>query len=354
MTTPMPVSLRRACHACAKAKRRCVPELPQCPRCVARGLQCTYDLEPVTNMGTQSLERHPSTQYARSIFPCAWMPVRTMLFDSAGAAHKAIVEFFTPLRCEGNPPVLANPSLLALVTERFLKTIPQLTFQQQSTFYVHRQILLAGASFVGLGPWDDRPQPVLSPTFLDTVQGHLLTLDIESSTFEHFLAAFHYLVAVLLARTLDAHQNRGEIPHLLRDLWTKWRERLCAKLPRTLSSDLSAWQAWYTAESARRSLLCVIFIDGMLEVADKGYCSYRPLVESLPFDARTGLWEAETEEEWLAAVAAHGNTHSSLVSWAEFIESGSMKPRSEYDGAFQRMLLVIHFGKPAADLQDTL
>jgi hypothetical protein len=281
-----------------------------------------------------------------------------MLFDSAAAAHKAAVEYFTPLRYERDLPVMANPGLLALVTERFLKDIPRLTFQQQSTIYVHRQILLAGnrwqASNMDLGPTDDWPQPVLGPTFLDKVQRQLLSLDVESSTFEDFLAAFHVLVAVLLARTLDAYQNRREIPHLLRDLWTKWRESLYVKLPRTLSSNLSAWQAWYTAESARRSLLCVILMDGLLEVADKGYFSYRPLVESLPFDARTGLWEAETEEDWLAAVAAHGDTHSSLISWAEFIEHGGMKPRREYDGTLQRMMLVIHFGKPAAELQDML
>jgi hypothetical protein len=122
-------------------------------------------------------------------------------------------------------------------------------------------------------------------------------------------------------------------------------------MPESLSSVLSEWEAWCIAESARRSLLSVILVDGILELFTKGYCTYRPMVESLPFDARTGLWEANSEQEWLDAVARHGAKSSSLISWAEFTEKGDHRPRDQYDGTLQRMLLVIYFGKAAADLQ---
>jgi hypothetical protein len=105
------------------------------------------------------------------------------------------------------------------------------------------------------------------------------------------------------------------------------------------------------AETIRRTLLSLLIVAAVLEQIQHGYLFYRPMVESLPFDARTGLWEANTEEEWKAAVANHGGSECSLMSWREFIESGGPEPRSQRDGMLQRLLLVGHFGKVAAECQ---
>ena len=348
----MPPSLRKACYACAAAKRRCIPELPQCSRCAERELECTYDLEPVTNNESQPSVR--PAHNVRTVFQCAWKPLPLIIFDSVASAHQAAVEAYTGLRFE-NLPVMASDETLAIVVECFLKPIPMLTFQHRSTPYVHSMILSAG---VCIHPRPARlgaePEALLNAKFIKRAQHKLISMDFQSLSFVEFLAAFHTLVALILTLALRTtpQSHKPALPAGLQDLWPKWRQHLSATLPRELDSGLSAWQAWYTAETARRSLLCIILVDGILEVMEKGYCSYRPLVESLPFDPRTGLWEADSEEEWLAAVACHGGVESSLVSWSEFIESGGQAPRKEYDGTLQRMLLVIHHGKTAADLQD--
>jgi hypothetical protein len=269
-----------------------------------------------------------------------------VFFDSVVPAHKAAVESFSPDRTE-NLPVMANPETLFLVGERHLKPMLELTFQRRTTPYIHGQILLATPNLLQSELWPD-------PTFLNTLQQQVISMDVELLSFAEFLAVFHNLIALLLALILQSNQKHPTMPTVLLDLWRKWRQHLSTTMPQTLSSDLSAWEAWYTAETARRSLLCVILVDGMLELVEKGYCSYRPMVESLPFDARTDLWEAETEEQWRVAVTSHGGIHSSLMSWSEFIEGGDLAPRKEYDGMLQRMLLVIHFGKAAAELQDRM
>ncbi|KIY03240.1 uncharacterized protein Z520_01707 [Fonsecaea multimorphosa CBS 102226] len=346
----MPPSLRKACHACTTAKRRCVPQLPQCARCAEKGLRCTYDLEPVTNLETDSSRQpHTTTQ-------SPWEPLPSIIFDSVASAHEAAVRSYSS---EGYEmlPVMANQDTVMLVVERHLGPIPLLTFQQRTTPYIHRQVLLAtklkSASLV-LGDVDGSGRTLgLNSAFLEGAQQHLLSLEIEQLTFTEFLGAFHMLAAILLSLILSFGRSspNAQLPPILLDLWTTWTKHFHTILPRTLSSDLSAWQAWCTAESARRTLLYIILVDGMVEVAQKGFCHYRPMVESLPFDARTGLWEADTAEEWRAAVAAHGGAESELMSWAEFIRIGGPEPRGDYDGMLQRMLLIIHFGRAAADVQ---
>ncbi|KIW89485.1 uncharacterized protein Z519_09641 [Cladophialophora bantiana CBS 173.52] len=346
----MPPSLRKACHACTTAKRRCVPQLPQCSRCAERGLPCSYDLEPVTNLETKSSRQpHPTTQ-------SACQPVPPVIFDSVASAHEAAVRSYTSGGHE-MLPVMANPDTVFLVVERHLKSIPLLTFQQRSTPYIHCQVLLASkrtSADLGLPEVDSsRPISGLNTAFLQTMQQHLLSLEIEQLTFTEFLSAFHELAAILLSfiLKLDRSSRKAQLPQIVLDLWKTWTRHLHMTLPQTLSSNLSAWHAWCIAESTRRTLLYIILIDGMVEVAQQGYCHYRPLVESLPFDARTGIWEADAEEEWQAAVAAHGGLESRLISWAEFIGIGGPEPRREYDGMLQRMLLIIQFGRAAADLQ---
>ena len=43
-----PNSLRKACRQCTVAKRRCVIRFPYCERCSKKGLDCRYELEPLT------------------------------------------------------------------------------------------------------------------------------------------------------------------------------------------------------------------------------------------------------------------------------------------------------------------
>lgn len=274
-----------------------------------------------------------------------------MIFDSVASAHLAAIQSYKVdgFDSQASMPLMANPEIFALMADH-LRLIPLLTFRHQSTPFVHGQILSAGIEVcfshegtVGEKVFSDEE---ITSWFLQTRQHRLLSLRIEQLTLTEFLAAFHNLVAILFACLFkeDRKEIPPPVPEALVNLYRKWAHHFQSVLPRTLSSKLSAWQAWVIAESARRTLLCSVWVDGVLEVVQQGYCQYRPMVESLPFDLRTGLWEANAEEEWQAAVASHGGSESSLVSWAEFIESGGPEPRKSQDGMLQRLLLVTHFG----------
>ncbi|KIX00704.1 uncharacterized protein Z518_09769 [Rhinocladiella mackenziei CBS 650.93] len=348
----MPPSLRKACHACTAAKRRCRPQLPQCTRCSEKGLSCTYDLEPVSNSQTVAPSCLPANQEnLRQL-------LSTCIFDSMPSAHMFAIQLYTPqgFDVRHGLPRVSNFETFTLASEH-LNNIPLLTFQHKSTPFVHAQVLSAakGYSAVPLLKTGDNSSPDMATIFrlLETERQRLLSLKIQELSFVEFLAAFHELAAILVASFLERNRKAvmsSDFEDLV-DLFTDWTKHFHSILPETLSSELSAWQAWVIAETARRTFFCTITVGCLLDILQHGFCYYRPGVESLPFDPRTGLWEANTEGDWEATVATHGSKESNLMSWCEFIESGGPEPRRQHDGALQRLLLVGHFGKAAADAQ---
>ncbi|KAK5190567.1 hypothetical protein LTR92_009615 [Exophiala xenobiotica] len=343
----MPAPLRKACHACRKAKRPCRNELPKCPRCFAKGLKCTYDLEPVTNKERHGPDPPPHRQLVREPFP-------SVVYDSIQAAHADAIKNYTPDGFDPHYslPVVSSPEPFALAFEK-LNEIPFATFQLRSTPFIHSQILSS--------KWQDsmdheprtRESQLTSTTgltkFMEDEQRRLLALDIESLPFSDFLANFHRLMAILVASMLNKVRGQAEVSafQALRDLFPRWTQHFHAHLPRRLDPELSAWQAWTLAETTRRTIIFTLMVEVLLEMIYRGFFYYRPMVESLPFDARTGVWEASTEAEWQTAIAEHGGAECSLISWHEFIERGGPEPRKEYDGMLQRLLLIGYFSKAA-------
>ncbi|EXJ94781.1 hypothetical protein A1O1_03179 [Capronia coronata CBS 617.96] len=348
----MPPSLRKACHACTASKRRCRPQLPKCSRCLERGLDCTYDLEPVSNLTTTGTDHIlPAQHPVRQVLP-------TRLYDSVAAAHADAIRSYTPqgYDLQKGVQVMANPETFEL-TKLHLRRIPLLTFQHRSTLYVHAQVLSAGEGLSAIPLVAARSDP---PSRADSTSGivptekrRLLSLNVRDLTFTQFMAVFHELIAIVLASYLDKSQTDVVASDFqnLSELFTTWAQHFYSILPESLDSSLSAWQAWVIAESGRRTMICIDMIRGVMEILRLGYCYYRPGIEALPFDARTGLWEANSEEEWRSALASHGGEECSLMSWHEFIESGGPAPRKEHDGMLQRLLLVGYFGKVAAQYQ---
>lgn len=263
-------------------------------------------------------------------------------------------------------PLMGNPETLMLVMDHLLQ-IPVLTFRGQTSAFAHAQIL-ANVKWTEGTPPVKSDMGSIDPATSSTLElehriQELLSLDIHCLEFTKFLAMIHILIAVIFALVFRAQSsgNDGTNPTLLTSvagLLPLWENHFKAHLPTDLSSDLSPWQAWVMAESCRRTLLALQWISGVVELSQSGYCSYRSFVESLPFDARTGLWEAETEEAWNTALARHreaeveaGSTtttdtgETSLVSWCEFIESAGPSPRPRFDGMLQRLFLVAYYGK---------
>ncbi|RVX75359.1 hypothetical protein B0A52_00712 [Exophiala mesophila] len=327
----MPPSLRKACHACTAAKRRCIPRLPNCPRCAERGLLCQYDLEPVN-----SDPRHREKLAVPRVF------------DSIEAAHlHAISTYKASGEFVNGIPLMGNEETFAIAIGH-LAQIPALTFQSRSSLFVHKNVF----SLAILPTLESSATTSLSTKQLLMEQDRLLSLDVHELSFVEFLGNLHRLIAIILSYALkpnveiDRRTLSPDFQSVL-DLLHQWSVHFQTTLPEDLGSDFPAWTAWATAETTRRTMIAVVVVSGIVQVLQTGVCSYQPFVEALCFDSRTGVWEAESEEAWQRAVDHHGNGvgEASLVSWSEFIECGGAAPRQQHDGMLQRFLLACYFGK---------
>lgn len=77
-----------------------------------------------------------------------------------------------------------------------------------------------------------------------------------------------------------------------------------------------------------------------------GRCSNWLFMESLPFDARPGLWMAETPQGWIAAAHARSGEEvgEQLVSYHTFSEAVRGHTTNFCGDAFMTLLVYAHNG----------
>ena len=145
------LSLRKSCEACAKAKRRCDAQLPQCSRCFNKALACAYVNDPLT---AQDKSMIFCTSNAAASCEGGRAPqdlshdLQFILCPFAHAPH--LTQLTNELRlwstqCLLYEPALANFPLQSdeltvqyLVTQ--LKEIPLVFARGRSTPFIHSQL----------------------------------------------------------------------------------------------------------------------------------------------------------------------------------------------------------------------
>lgn len=77
-----------------------------------------------------------------------------------------------------------------------------------------------------------------------------------------------------------------------------------------------------------------------------GYCSNWLFLESLPFDARPGLWMAESPQAWIAAAHARRGEEvgEQLISYHEFGEAFRGQTPDFYGDVFLTLVVYAHNG----------
>jgi len=306
---------------------------------------CTYDLEPVTNTMTMTtvscqqgqavVENGPACQQSRRIF------------NSVATARVVAIDAFSSTDPQAaQMPLMADGDTFRWIAAQ-MKQIPVLVQNDQSSPFIHAQVAAGRRERTA----QTHDVQIMSVDVATRHWREMLQSNLDGRPpFEELLYQLHHLLArliTLMCPTDELDDTTSETKKLIQ-LFLDWTEELYNIAPTEFGSEASPWQAWVVAESIRRTMLAAVMIRGLDEALENGVCVYRPFVESLPFDLRSGLWEAATEQEWQDALASHhGGQHSQLMSWHEFIESGGPEPRPEYDGMLQRILLVAYHGTKA-------
>lgn len=340
----MPLSLRKACHACVKSKRRCIPQLPSCDRCAKKQISCVYDLEPVSQGETLSAgEQDVGGRGGSGLRPRDVnadgeedAPIK-IVYSSVKSAREAsmiaIANGYDAASAAASPKMFGSAELTQWVVSFFVDVARE-GAAGRGTPFAHHHI-------VGSKPHDHDYHKEITTT--------TTTTDSKTQTFNHLLNIHNqllHLIPLLLSKSTTNNKPNPTLDHLVNTLYTT-THTLWSSPPTHFDPKLyTPWQAWLTAETIRRSMFAAHFIKALYSYLRDGYVPYEPFLESFPFDPRAGLWEAQNEEMWEGVLKRHGGEVGRLKSYNEFVmgrdKSGTGDGRLDpaEDGAFQRLLFL--------------
>lgn len=319
--------LRKACRNCTVAKRRCIVRLPYCERCSKRGLECSYDLEP---LGTPPATPNP------------------MVYSVSGSLpiHCLLNQEYSKSRGETQPTFKNDVREGIDIVRSTLRGIPSRAIQQKPSVFIHPSLRSSlQQNWLSAAIHDIRTIPDILPSHENFRA--LLQTRSTSESLETVLPAVQAFMLYLLAFTFcSTSEARACALSYVEDMTSRVQqlERIAGAFT---GRGFTPWQAWLFGESTRRTILtshiltCVFFRD-RYEIAKE-----KLRMEALPFDDRAGLWLAESPQAWVAAAGARRGSEVKvkLVSWHEF---GCMNPpicMSSDGDMFLSMMLVAHNGK---------
>ncbi|RFN44539.1 hypothetical protein FIE12Z_11253 [Fusarium flagelliforme] len=144
----------------------------------------------------------------------------------------------------------------------------------------------------------------------------LLRSATHAASFPETLAYAQLITLAQIIRLLNSTDPDAEqIERDNKDMWAL-THTLWQNAPTQLPSTLTPWQAWLFSENVRRTIMVCNILLAVYSSLKRGYTIHSLCVEALPFDLRTQLWDARTEEEWEVATARTKNP--ALVTLSQF------------------------------------
>jgi len=343
----MPVTLRRCCIACAKAKRRCDLQLPRCTRCSGKGLQCGYVNEPSSHESSQhpsdmvpspdrlqhSINSHSGLCSVANRHPVSFSVRSSLLESSLSVVRPSAPEVAL---------TLDQATVRSLLTG--LRSFLTMFVRSGGTPFMHPRLYDRGLPYV------IRDMHTICTSYLKrTDDNHyaffwLLGCRVhetirhadETGSFEEILASVQALMLAQILRLFDGNAHQRTLAELHLVPLSQLTHRLWQEAPIELPNSMSPWQAWIFAESVRRTILVSHILRGAYSTIKRGYFIHTSFVEALPFDVRTSLWDAPSADAWESSAPALRPALASYREYTDMWENGQIRDTR----AFDKMLLV--------------
>ncbi|KAI1747349.1 hypothetical protein F4782DRAFT_425474 [Xylaria castorea] len=317
----MPI-LQRSCRACASAKRQCDLAVPRCGRCSSRGVTCKYINQPgaaAAAGGGGPNPRIPNRHHAsdgevealdRALISPQSVAVEPRL-QIYNPLRLQVIRTFDPTTVEGQINILQGfPLKYAWCGSN--------AFIHPYAYESHSPAPLSDVSSILGAICGSEVEHAHIPVsqILKFKVRHLLHLGARASSYTELVSCVQAIVLLHIFRLSHGDPEDDGLDH---DNWAIWAltHKMWERAPTQLSSSLSPWRAWLFAESVRRTLLVCNILLSVYEVLKRGYAIRHLCIEALPFDLRTQLWKADTEESWRAA-ASYNGCAPPLVSFRQF------------------------------------
>ncbi|KAE8156389.1 hypothetical protein BDV40DRAFT_293561 [Aspergillus tamarii] len=165
------------------------------------------------------------------------------------------------------------------------------------------------------------------------------------ASFQELLAIIQSLLILQCLLILDERTDDGPYSETVSTMLSNVGRRLWQQAPIHLSHTLSPRDAWLFAESVRRTIIVAFMLRSVYSLLKRNYSVRTPFVDSLPFDVRTPLWDAD-HEAWNNATPASLENMVSLQQYSTLLESGAVHGISP----FSALILAACKGKAVSDI----
>ncbi|KAF3387874.1 Transcription factor gsfR2 [Talaromyces pinophilus] len=305
-----PITLRRSCQACAKGKRRCDLALPKCSRCSAKGITCEYINIPLamgakpqavseTNPCRGQIKKHNVNGHIRP-------PLRVEVLKSH---DRAVVQFLVDGMRRFPIAFAQDMKTLFIHPHLYDSSLPGPIRDIHTICKLHQ-----GAEHTSFH------SELLAPT-LRLKSAEIRQQSKHVTSFEGLLACVQALI--LTQCILIFHCNEDdEYAESTNDMLAGLARRLWEQAPIQLPHDLSPRRAWLFAESVRRTIIVSYVLCSAYSLGKRNYSVRTPFVDALPFDVRTSLWDAPSEESWEQAASSTPISMVSLREYSDMLAAG--------------------------------
>lgn len=373
-------SLRRSCQGCVKVKRRCDLLFPECSRCFKKGVRCQYINIPLSSRTSPrgdghsnngrvtkpTITRQNQQQQQQKIHNA--VVVGTIKTEAAQENNIETIVIRPPKRTtpqsdeasdEGSvasddstdssansntndydmlirPPLdieirkQHSPYIINLVAKA-VRQAPGLFVQGQS-FFIHpcvyskslprpvRDIRALCAMYKNDSD-DYQLSSVKLSTLLQRQIVSLIQTAKKTTDFEELVACVQ---ALTLAQCLQLSEGNIHGPAVEKslELLAALAHRMWYLVPRELPSSMSPWHAWIFGETVRRTIVFSHLVIAAFSFLTRGYACRTPFIDALPFDGRTYLWDARSEQDWAKYNTQRDFPMVSVIEYADLLQSG--------------------------------
>ncbi|KAI2466731.1 hypothetical protein F4781DRAFT_340708 [Annulohypoxylon bovei var. microspora] len=357
------ISRQKSCVPCARAKRRCEPQTPKCPRCARRGINCYYKNQPGRGLGQRngSPQLHPTAKDRAYVAKAGkgephydGDPLRESRAGEAGerlddfSAQETSLLRFRQIRMPGLHPycpfvvpvTVLNPQAVPTLTRsvmtwpgKFLRKLelPFIHSSQQDTPSLPRPLEEAFSACASYASREEVTKGIVM-NIIGRKVTQLIGLDPSKLSIDAHIASLQAFLILHIIQLWDGdarQRAQAEMHSYILESWVLQLHMRTTEASKDKGAAL-AWDRWIKLESARRTVIMTLMTQGVYEMNRYGVCSYVPNMADLPFTTTDGPWDAENQSDWKerterleAAVTSYGDY---AISWDESISG----PQSEF------------------------
>ncbi|KAH9986840.1 hypothetical protein F4779DRAFT_611731 [Xylariaceae sp. FL0662B] len=374
-------SRQKSCVPCAKAKRRCEPQTPQCSRCLKRGIDCYYINQPVKHLNQRHEPRRrcgsgrlplpdtvPILEFASTASvsdeeesPDRWTRPSNEQSDTLSVQryHHPNIRHVHLLGFHPGCPIMVSTvdrwpihilsRSVASWPERFARNLeapflhPSLR-DAPSLPHPLEEAFGACASYFVAKTASTRS---MAMNMIGGKVNQLLGQDVSVLPIESLLASLQAFLILHTIQLWDGDAGQRTQAEMHSYIIESWALELHMRVETAEKQEAPlTWDRWITLESARRTAIVTLLAQGIYEMKRFGVCSYVPRMAEMSFTTGDGPWDAKTQSDWEEAV---GYTGAIVANYIDYANAWKRSAVRDSPSAFGKLMLLPCLG--AAHIQ---